>query len=491
MSFHSLGLSARITETLDQLGFHTPTPIQAQAIPAVLEGRADLIALAQTGTGKTAAFGLPILEMVQPNSPSIQALVLAPTRELCLQIARDLEKFAARMPGISIVSVYGGAPISTQIRELRRGAHIVTATPGRTVDLLNRGVLKLQDLSVLVLDEADEMLNMGFKDDLETILASTPAERRTMLFSATMPPEIKRMSGRYMQNPVTIQAGSPNTAHSQVEHRYAVLRGHDRYEALRRLSDAENDIYAIVFCRTKRDTQELAENLMRDGYPADALHGDMNQRQRDSVMASFREKRVSILVATDVAARGLDVKNLTHVVHHSLPDDPETYVHRSGRTGRAGSTGISLALIDPRDHRKLKFLERGANIGFSPYKVPGGGEIIANKGKGIAERIREGVSLSSAQAIPQALVKSLESLDKDQLVQWLLHREFGAILDKYTDARDLNMEPEHDRGYYRGGQNYHRPNDSWSGRRPSSGGGRPYRNDRGKNQGGYKRYKAS
>ena len=342
MLFNETGLSPNLLKAIEEMGFETPTPIQEKTIPLILNDNKDIVALAQTGTGKTAAFGLPVIQQINLSSTATQALVLCPTRELCLQITKDLTKFSLYQGNINIVSVYGGASITEQIRLLDKGAHIVVATPGRAVDLIKRKKLKLQTINWLVLDEADEMLSMGFKDDLDAILSGTPKEKQTLLFSATMPKEISIIAKKYMSNPVEVSVGKTNQGADNVSHEYFVVHARDRYEALKRIADVNPKVYGIVFCRTRAETKEVADNLIRDGYNADALHGDLSQEMRDIVMNRFRNRRLQLLVATDVAARGLDVNDLTHVINYNLPDDPEIYIHRSGRTGRAGKKGISL-----------------------------------------------------------------------------------------------------------------------------------------------------
>jgi len=446
MTFHELGLSAPLLQAIEAMDFVTPTPVQAQAIPLMIAGDRDLVALARTGTGKTAAFGLPLLHLLDPSQNVTQALILAPTRELCLQITADMNRYAAHLPAIRITAVYGGAPISGQVRELGRGSHIVAATPGRAIDLLSRGALALDGIRFLVLDEADEMLTMGFKDELETILGQTPSERRTFLFSATMPGEIQRISGQYMRNPETLRTVSPEKEIALVTHQYTMVAPKDRYLAMRRFIDAHPEVYGIVFCRTRRETQEIADWLGRDGYPAEALHGDLSQIQRDAVMVRFRRRQVRLLIATDVAARGLDVRELTHVINYSLPDDTETYVHRSGRTGRAGKEGLSLCLVGRREQRWIRNLEQKTGIVFHQVRVPDGEEIRRAKLKDFLGKMTDdSIDFAGVQEFIPEILKALESLDKNEIISRLAALELGHLISTYGDTRDLN-EPELSRG---------------------------------------------
>ena len=356
--FIELGLNEAINKALTDLGYETPTEIQLKAIPQVLASSEDLKAFAQTGTGKTAAFSLPILEQIDVKNKNTQAIILSPTRELAVQIAKNIQEFSTYIDGLKTLAVYGGASIEDQIRKLKKGIQIVVGTPGRTVDLINRKQLNLTEIKWLVLDEADEMLNMGFKDDIDRILKGTSEEKQTLLFSATFPQEVERIARNYMHNPVEISAGKKNKGSDQVSHQYYVVSERNRYAALKRIADVNPDIYSIIFCRTRRETQEIADKLIKDGYNADSLHGDLSQAQRDGVMDKFRKKHLQLLVATDVAARGLDVNDLTHVINHKLPDQIESYTHRSGRTGRAGKEGISIAIVTGREKNKLHPIER-------------------------------------------------------------------------------------------------------------------------------------
>jgi ATP-dependent RNA helicase DeaD len=437
-TFKELGLRHELVQALDKLGFTTPTPIQERAIPQVLGGKDDLIALAQTGTGKTAAFSLPVLHQLDTSSNKVQCIVLCPTRELCLQIAKDMENFSTFMT-LKTVAVYGGASMDTQIRGLRNGAQIVIGTPGRTVDLINRGALKLHDVEFLVLDEADEMLNMGFKEDLDLILNETPADKQTLLFSATMPAEIRAISAKYMKNPVEVKVKADSTGAANIEHVYYMVNARDKYEVLKRVADLNPDVYGIVFCRTRRETQEIANKLMADGYNADALHGDLSQAQRDTIMGRFRTRHLQMLVATDVAARGLDVNDLTHVINYSLPDEAEIYIHRSGRTGRAGKNGISIAIIHSREANKLGQIERKLGKKFVQQPVPTGQEICEKKLFTIVDRIHNvKVELKQIERFLPNVYEQLGELTREELIQKLVMHEFSTFLNYYKNAPDLN-----------------------------------------------------
>lgn len=372
MIFKDLNLNASILQATDELGFVNPTPVQEQVIPILLEQQIDLVALAQTGTGKTAAYGLPIIQNINPNSSQIEALILSPTRELCIQIAKDCTNFAKYLPKMNVVSIYGGASIDRQRQELQKGAKIICATPGRMLDMIKRKYINISNVRYVVLDEADEMLNMGFKEDLDSILQHTPEQKSTLLFSATMPRDVENISQSYMNNPIRVTVGEKNAGAENVKHYYYTVHAKDRYLALKRIADFYPSIYAIVFCRTRIETQDVADMLIRDGYNADSLHGDLSQAQRDHVMSRFRNKNLQILVATDVAARGLDVNNLTHVINYNLPDDFEIYTHRSGRTGRADKTGISIAIVNLKEKSKLKYIEKSMGKQFTQVPVPTG-----------------------------------------------------------------------------------------------------------------------
>lgn len=440
-SFDQLGIRAEILHALNDLGFERPTPVQAKTIPLLLQGMGDMVALAQTGTGKTAAFGIPLLQQIDPAERQVQALVLAPTRELCVQIAKDMEQFAKHLPGIKVVPVYGGANIREQIRGIQRGANVVVATPGRLIDLLEREAVALDHVRVAVLDEADEMLNMGFQEDITTILDRTPKEKRTWLFSATMGHEVRRIAGNYMCDAEEVSVDGGNKANASITHQYTVVMARDRYIALKRFVDADPDMFAIVFCRTKQDTQELAENLTRDGYNADAIHGDLSQQQRDRVMARYRAKNLQLLIATDVAARGIDVSNVSHVIHFDLPGEPESYTHRSGRTGRAGKTGISLSIIGSRDVFKVRSLERQLKVRFSYVRVPDGAEICERQLLALVRRIKEvKVDEEGISRFLDAVELDLAGLSREDLIKRIVSLEFNRFIKQYKGARDLNVD---------------------------------------------------
>ena len=373
--FENLGLDKSLLKAVQELGFEKPTPIQEKTIPHLLTGKGDFIASAQTGTGKTAAFGLPSIQLTDIGQKQTQTLILSPTRELCIQIAKDLTQYAKYIKGLNVVAIYGGASMETQMRALKKGAHIVVGTPGRTKDMIKRKKLQIGNVNRMILDEADEMLSMGFKDDLEAILAKTPEEKQTLLFSATMPEKIVSITKKYMNNPEKISVARVNVGAENVSHSYYMVHAKDKYEVLKRIADLNPNIYGITFCRTRRETKEIANKLMHDGYNADAIHGDLSQAQRDEVMGRFRKRQLQMMVATDVAARGLDVNDLTHVINFNLPDDSEVYIHRSGRTGRAGKSGKSIAIIHMRDMRRIKDIERISDISFKKELVPSGKDI--------------------------------------------------------------------------------------------------------------------
>ena len=439
MTFSKIGLNNNILKAITDLGFETPTPIQQEAIPFVLAEETDLIALAQTGTGKTAAFGLPIIQKINDSRNQTQSIILCPTRELCLQITKDLETYSKYMKKLKVTAVYGGANIQTQIRALNSGSQIVVGTPGRVIDLINRKKLKLKDVEFVVLDEADEMLNMGFKDDLDTILAETPEEKQTLLFSATMPKEVMRITKNYMFSPKTIEVARRNEGATDVEHHYYMVNARDRYNALRRICDVNPDIYGIVFCRTRRETKEVSEKLMQDGYNADAIHGELSQQQRDHVMGRFRKKNLHILVATDVAARGIDINELTHVINYNLPDDNEIYIHRSGRTGRAGNKGISIIISHSREKRKLQAIEKMVKKELILQKVPGGDEICAIQLLTLIDKIvKTDVSSQIEKHLP-IIEEKLSHLNKEDLVKHFVSAEFNRFLSFYKNAPDINI----------------------------------------------------
>ncbi|PCH51868.1 MAG: DEAD/DEAH box helicase [Flavobacteriaceae bacterium] len=438
-TFKDLGLNENIIKALTDLGYENPTEIQEKAIPQVIASKTDLKAFAQTGTGKTAAFSLPILEQIDSNSKDTQAIILSPTRELALQIAKNIEEFSKYMKGFNVAAVYGGASIDDQIRKLKKGVHIVVGTPGRTVDLIKRKQLKLENIQWLILDEADEMLNMGFKDELDKILAVTPKEKQTLLFSATFPREVESIAKNYMYKPVEITSGEKNKGSDQVSHQYYVVSERNRYNALKRIADVNPDIYSIIFCRTRRETQEVADKLIKDGYNADALHGDLSQAQRDSVMGKFRKKVLQILVATDVAARGLDVNDLTHVINHKLPDQLESYTHRSGRTGRAGKVGISIAIVTGREKGKLRPIERLIGKKFVSTPIPTGKEICHNQLLKLIDKVHDiKVNDKEINEFLPSIYEKLEGLDREELIKRFVSLEFNTFLTYYQNAPDLN-----------------------------------------------------
>ncbi len=438
-SFETLGLSGEILEAVKKLGFETPTPVQSKAIPVLLQGNQDVVALAQTGTGKTAAFGLPLIQLIDDEDTTTRALVLAPTRELCMQITNDFENFSKSVKRLNIVAVYGGASITDQIKKIKRGAQIIVATPGRLMDLLDRKVVNLADIEYLVLDEADEMLNMGFKEDIDHILSHTSGEKNVWLFSATMPSEVRRIANTYMDSPVELTVGEKNQGNQNILHQYMLVEDRDRYLALKRIVDYNLDIFGVIFCRTKADTQRIAEHLIKDGYNADSLHGDLTQQQRDRVMRNFRSKALQLLVATDVAARGIDVNNITHVIHMNMPDEIEFYTHRSGRTARAGKTGVSIALIARKELHKIRQIEKMIKVTFEKVLVPTGEEVCEKRVLNIVHRLRE-VHLAEneiAHFLP-AVYEELNDLSKEEIIKRFTALEFNHFLDYYRGAPDLN-----------------------------------------------------
>jgi ATP-dependent RNA helicase DeaD len=437
-TFSELGLRPELLEALTQMGFTTPTPIQEQTIPLLTENITDLVALAQTGTGKTAAFGLPLLNIMDEERRTPQALILCPTRELCMQITKDLEAFSSKMPLVKIVAVYGGTAITTQISAIKRGVQIVVATPGRLKDLIDRKAIALSEVETLVLDEADEMLNMGFREDIDYILATTPEEKQTWLFSATMPSEVASISKRYMVSPVEISVGKKNQGATNISHVYYMVSNHNRYNALKRIADNHPDIYGIIFCRTKIETQEIAEKLIKDGYNADSLHGDLSQAQRDAVMRKFRNKNLQMLVATDVAARGIDVDSITHVIHYNLPDDSESYTHRSGRTARAGRSGISLAIITPRDISKIRQVEHRIGTQFTHKQVPTGIEVCEQQLIYLAKKAHDVAVNPDIEQYLSAILETFEDMSKEEVLKSFLSLEFNRFLEYYKNASDLN-----------------------------------------------------
>lgn len=440
-TFADIGIRHDIIKGLSALGFVEPTPVQAEVIPLMLERQVDLVSLAQTGTGKTAAFGLPLIQLVNPKSRQTQGLILCPTRELCMQVSRDLASFARFVEGVQVLAVYGGTSIEPQIKALRRGVQVIVATPGRLNDLLNRGKVDISKVRYAVFDEADEMLQMGFQDELNAILSKTPAEKNTLLFSATMSKEVANIAGRYMSDPVEVTIGRRNAGAENVQHEYYLVNSRDRYAALKRIVDNCPDNYAIIFCRTRLDTNNVANKLIQDGYNADALHGDLSQAQRDQVMKKFRGKNLQILVATDVAARGLDVNDLTHVINYNLPDDIAGYTHRSGRTGRAGHTGISIALVQMNERFKIKQIENKIQKKFKQCRIPSGAEICRKQLVKLIDSVA-GVEVDHGQIDPlyDEIAARLGELDREELIKKFVSLEFNRFLKYYKNAPDLNMK---------------------------------------------------
>ncbi|MCK5686955.1 DEAD/DEAH box helicase [bacterium] len=484
--FNTYGFSKELLRGIEELGFEKPTPIQEKAIPYLMESTSDLIGQAQTGTGKTAAFGLPIIQKSDLESKKVQTLILCPTRELCIQLSKDLQNFSKYIKGFKVVPIYGGASIDTQLRELRKKPQVVVGTPGRTLDMIKRRKLIINDVKWLVLDEADEMLSMGFKDELDGILENTPEDKQTLLFSATMPHEIKRIIGTYMHEPFEIKVGKVNKGADNVEHYFYMVNARDRFEALKRIADANPNIYGIVFCRTRAETKDVAEKLIEQKYNADALHGDMSQFMRDQVMNRFRTKHLQILVATDVAARGLDVDDLTHIINYNLPDSLDIYIHRSGRTGRAGKKGVSVTIVHSREQHKIRLLEKKVGKKIERRMVPGGNEICEKQLYKLIDKIGN-VEVDEdmiAKYLP-TIYEKFESLSKEELIKHFVSIEFNYFLDKYKKARDLNTIKSsggRDRGRDRGrGRDGGRDRGRDGGRDRGRDGGRDRGRDGGKN----------
>jgi len=443
--FASLGLSQLLVDAVGDLGFVTPTPIQSKAIPRLLEDDTDFVGLAQTGTGKTAAFGLPLIDLIDPEEKYTQAVIIAPTRELCIQITKELINFGKNFKKLRIVPVYGGTDIRTQTREIKRGAQIIVATPGRLRDMINRNAVDLSSIEYVILDEADEMLNMGFKEEIDAILEGTPDEKLTWLFSATMPQSVRRISRNYMTDPFELSIGTANSSNKDISHQFVVLRPSQRYEALRRFLDYNPDIFGLVFTRTRRDSKEIAELLNRDGYHSDALHGDLTQGQRDYVMSRFRSKRLQILVATDVAARGIDVDEISHVFHYNIPEDISFYTHRAGRTGRAGNKGISLVFMHPKDMGLLRMVERRVKIKFDKAHIPTGEEICERRLLNRMTEIRETEVSEEIEKVLPKLLPEIEDLTKEELLKKVATLSFTKFLKKYRKASDLNVPERRER----------------------------------------------
>lgn len=468
LNFNTLGLSPNIIRGIEELGFEKPTPIQEKIIPTIFETDKDIIGLAQTGTGKTAAFGLPLINNIDFEDNSVQALVLAPTRELCIQISKDLKNYSKYIEGFKVIPVYGGASIDTQIKALKRGANIITATPGRMLDLINRKVAKIANIKTLVLDEADEMLNMGFREELDKILEKTPSNKRTLLFSATMPDAVSRIAKNYMKEPIRITIGKQNAGAENVKHLYYLVHARDRYAALKRIADVNPDIYGLVFCRTRMETKEVAEKLIKDGYNADALHGDLSQAQRDHVMKRFRDRSLQMLVATDVAARGIDVNNISHVINYNLPEDLDVYTHRSGRTGRADKHGVSISIVNHREVNKMPIIERIINKKCQKLPIPSGEEICKKQLFKFIDKM-ENVDLDEEQIAPfmDTVNKKLEWLTKEQVIKHFVALEFNRFLEYYKNAPDLNGKAQKDKekGKFKKGKEDKENRDGYKNRR--------------------------
>jgi ATP-dependent RNA helicase DeaD len=444
--FEQLGLNESLLLAIKDLGFENPSEVQEKAIPVLLEKNTDLVALAQTGTGKTAAFGFPLIQKLDAEDRSTQALILSPTRELCLQITNEIKQYSKYVKGLHTVAVYGGASITEQAREIKRGAQIIVATPGRMQDMINRGLVNIKNINFCILDEADEMLNMGFYEDIVSILSDTPDDKSTWLFSATMPAEVARIAKKFMHDPAEVTVGSKNSGSATVSHEFYCVNARDRYEALKRLADANPDIFSVIFCRTKRDTQAVAEKLIEDGYSAAALHGDLSQAQRDGVMKSFRGRQIQMLVATDVAARGIDVDNITHVVNYQLPDEIETYNHRSGRTGRAGKLGTSIVIITKSEIRKIASIERIIQQKFQEKTIPSGIEICEIQLLHLANKIKDTEVDHEIDNYLPAINEVLDGLTKEELIKKMVSVEFNRFINYYKKKRDLSGEKGSDRG---------------------------------------------
>ncbi|MDC7223987.1 MAG: DEAD/DEAH box helicase [Spirochaetales bacterium] len=448
MTFAELPLREEIQEAIKAMGFESPTPIQEKTIPMILSGESDIIGLAETGSGKTASFGLPMLNMIDLEQRAIQGLILSPTRELCMQICREMERFATRLKGVRITPIYGGTPFPPQKKALKAGSHIVVATPGRLLDLIKQGEARLDTLRFLVLDEADIMLNMGFKDELDAILEAAPEERLNLLFSATMPPEVARIADNYMKNPTEVAAGEKNKASANVEHSCYMVHAKDKYKALKRLVDSHPGIFGIIFCRTKAGCQTIADKMIKEGYPTDSLHGDLSQNQRELVMKKFRERNLQLLVATDIAARGLDVSDLTHVIHYDLPDEIEVYNHRSGRTGRAGKKGRSYAIINMKEKYRIRKIERIIGRKIEYKDIPTGKEICQAQLLNLVDRITS-VEVDEEQISPfmPIIEEKLAGVDREELIHRFVSLEFNRFIDYYGKEKDI-LSPGNRRDNY-------------------------------------------
>ena len=454
MNFNELGLSKDVLRGIGAMGFTNPTPIQERIIPLILADTMDVVGLAQTGTGKTAAFGLPLLEKIRTDEKRPQALILCPTRELCIQITSDIEAYAKYIKDFSVTAVYGGAPIYNQTRAIKRGTHIIVATPGRLLDLIKRKAVNIGRVSFLVLDEADIMLHMGFKDELDAILAMVPKKRHALMFSATMPKDVAKIASSYMNDPVEVTIGRKNSCTSNVSHNYFMVHARDKYQALKRIVDYYPDIYSIIFCRTRIATQQVADHMIRDGYNAEPLHGDLSQTQRNYVMDKFRNRSLQILVATDIAARGLDVNDLTHIIHYDLPDELELYTHRSGRTGRAGKGGISLSIINMKEKFRIKRIENFIKQKISQTRIPRGQDICSQQLMHLIDKVKA-VEVDSRQISPymKVIEQKLSGLSRDDLLKQFVSLEFNKFLNYYKDRTDLASEEVHSRkGRYNKGR---------------------------------------
>jgi ATP-dependent RNA helicase DeaD len=441
-AFHKLGLEDHLVQAVTDLGFETPSEVQEKTIPLLLEEDIDLVALAQTGTGKTAAFGFPMLQKIDINSRTTQGLILSPTRELCLQITNEMKLYGKHCKGLNVTAIYGGASITDQAKQVKRGAQIIVATPGRMKDMISRRLVDISKIEYAVLDEADEMLNMGFFEDITEILSHTPDDKSTWLFSATMPKEVSLIAKKFMDNPTEVTVGHKNMGSKNVSHEYFLVGARDRYQALKRLADANPEIFSVIFCRTKRDTQKVAEQLIEDGYNAGALHGDLSQNQRDVVMKSFRAKQIQMLVATDVAARGIDVDDITHVINYQLPDEIEIYTHRSGRTGRAGKTGISMVIVSKSEVRKIKSIERIIQKEFIKKEVPSGMKICEVQLKALASKIHDTEINHEIDPYLNDINSLFEDVSKDELIKKFFSVEFTRFFNYYKKTKDLNSPSE-------------------------------------------------
>ena len=446
-TFEDLGIEAGLLQSVLALGFTQPTPIQEQAIPVLLAGTKDFIGLASTGTGKTAAFGLPLLQLVDKDTKHPQALIICPTRELCIQITEDLKKFKKHQGGLNVTPVYGGTSISMQIRDLKKGTHIVVATPGRLIDLIERKAIDLTEIHYVVLDEADEMLNMGFREDIEHVLQFTPNRQSTWLFSATMPPPVRQISKRFMKTPVEVTIGKVNSTNENIDHQYCIASNMYRYEVLKRIIDFNPGMYGIIFTRTKIDAQTITESLTREGYDIEALHGDLSQQQRDAVMGRFRQKTIQLLIATDVAARGIDVKEISHVINFELPDDIEVYTHRSGRTGRAGNQGICISILSQKDVYKLRSIERLVNNKFNKLDIPTGKDVCRKQFFHFIDKMMStDISHGEYETYIPLLNERFADISKEEILQRVAGLEFDRFLKYYENAIDLNVRQDEKRG---------------------------------------------